>query len=93
MVVRDLDVVGMVGLPSETDAVLVVDTDAILTCSLSSQPLEAVSWWHSEVEEADDAIQLIELPSCYGPQGLRAGPSCRSRIPSVEDVLGPAVAE
>jgi hypothetical protein len=37
VVVRDFDFVGITFLPGETDAVLIVDADAVLACAIALQ--------------------------------------------------------
>ena len=42
MVVGDFDVIGTASLPDKTDSIAVVDSDAVLTSPITSQPLQAV---------------------------------------------------
>jgi hypothetical protein len=43
VVVHDLDVVGVAGLPAEADAPLVVDADRVLTLPVALEPFESVA--------------------------------------------------
>jgi hypothetical protein len=45
MVTRDLDVMGILVIPAETNTVLVVYSDAMLPGSITLQGLQAVAWW------------------------------------------------
>ena len=47
MVGGDLDLVGIVVLPNETNAPLVVDTNAVLTFAVFLQRFQMVRWWHA----------------------------------------------
>lgn len=87
MVVRDFDFEGMAVLPSEADAVLLVDPDAVLSASISTQPLEPVRRRHRQMLKVPRVVDLIELASGYRPQKEWARGARRAGIPSVEDVL------
>jgi len=61
VVVRDLDLEGIPGVPPEADAPLVVDPDAELPGAVSDEPLEAVARWHAKVREVHGRVQLAQL--------------------------------
>ena len=61
MVVDDLDVGRSVGGPSEADAVLIVDPDAVLPFPVAGQGFESVPWRHSEVVNHIGRIEHQEL--------------------------------
>jgi hypothetical protein len=58
VIVRDFDVVDISLLPTETDPVLIVDSNAVLTAASSLQGLQTVPGRHSEFTEVANAIQL-----------------------------------
>lgn len=68
VIVRDLNLVGISSLPSETDPILVVNSDTVLSAPVRAQSLKAVSWWNSQFDEIPHAIDLIEFPSGHLPQ-------------------------
>ena len=75
--------------PNETDAVLVVDSDAVLPLPISSECLQLIPWWNSEIVKGDHRVKLVELASRHCPRRFWTGaPSC-SRIHTVEDILCP----
>jgi hypothetical protein len=49
MVVSDLNIVRVAISPSEADTPLVVDADAVLTGSISPEPLKAIAWRDAQV--------------------------------------------
>jgi hypothetical protein len=61
VIIDDLDVIGVSLPPLETDSPLIIDSDAMLSSSSSTQPLKAVSGRNSEVPEASRRIQNPEL--------------------------------
>ena len=48
MIVDDLDLKGIAAVPAKADAPLVIDPNAVLACSLSRKPLEAIAGRHSK---------------------------------------------
>lgn len=81
MIVRDLDVVGVAPLPSEADSPLITDPDAVLSGSVSGEPLQPVPSWHAEVLEHPRGIEQQQLGSVdlgrrlAGYLGAEAGPA------------------
>ena len=59
--VRDFDFVGITSLPAETDSVLFIDTNSVLTATISFQPLQPIAWWHCEFPKISDPIELRQL--------------------------------
>jgi hypothetical protein len=59
VVIRDLDVVCIAILPSETNAVLVVDTNAVLTRAISLQPFYAVAGRNCQLQKLEGSIDLV----------------------------------
>ena len=49
MIVDELDIVGIPGVPTEADPKLVVDPNAVLTAAVSGQGLETVSGWNPKI--------------------------------------------
>jgi hypothetical protein len=62
MVVADLNVVRVAVTPPETDAPLIVDSDAVLPSTVASEPLETVSRWYTKVFQRLRGIQNQQLP-------------------------------
>ena len=61
MIVDDLDVVCVGSEPSETDAPLIVDSDAVLASPVSGEFLKAIRGRNAEVEEAGRGIKHDEF--------------------------------
>jgi hypothetical protein len=49
VVVCDLDVIGISCLPTETNSKLIVDEDAVLTMSISSEPFQSIAGWDCQI--------------------------------------------
>lgn len=62
VVVGDLDLLGSGGGPDEADAVLVVDSDRVLTGAVPSQGMEPVAARDAEVPQIPSGVEEIELP-------------------------------
>jgi hypothetical protein len=61
MVIDDLDLVGIAVAPPETHAVLVVYAYAELPFSVSTQLLEAVAAWRTQIPQVGRGIEYQEL--------------------------------
>lgn len=51
MVIHNGDVVCVATLPAKADPPPLVHTNAVLTCSITSQLFEPVAWWHPQILE------------------------------------------
>jgi len=49
VIIGDLDIVSIPFVPTKTDAVLLVDTNAILTLTVSPKSLETVAERHAQI--------------------------------------------
>jgi hypothetical protein len=58
VVVRDFDFVGIIPLPAETDSVLIIDPDTVLTAPISSQTLQSIARRHRKFAKISDPIDL-----------------------------------
>jgi len=58
VVVRDFDFVGITFLPAETDSILVIDTNTVLTATVPSQTLQPIAWRHCKFPKISDPIEL-----------------------------------
>src|SRR5205823_2901485 len=61
MVVGDLDIVGLAVRPSEAEAPLVVDADAVLPFTVASQLLQPVARRHAQVFQHFGGVQEQQL--------------------------------
>lgn len=93
VIIRDFNLVDISSLPSETDPILIVDSDTVLSTSVRPQPFEAISWRYSKLSEIFHAINLVEFPSSYLPQISRTGFSRCLGIDAVKYCLGASICE
>lgn len=81
MVVGDFDFVGMSILPSETDPVLLIDTDTELRFSTPAEALQPIPGRDRELFDLSNPVYLIKLSS--GACGLVDGSAVGGwRLPS-----------
>jgi hypothetical protein len=73
VVIRDLDLAGISGLPSKANAILLVNPDAVLFASFPAQSLKTISWGDGQFRKISDPIYLIEFPPGYRPHITWAG--------------------
>ena len=71
MVIDDLYVLWAVRRPSETDPVLIVDSNAVLPFAITLQGFESVSWRDPEILKDGGGSKSIQLLSTLPPEGLR----------------------
>ena len=71
MVVGDLNFSGTLISPREANAVLVVDSDAVLTGSIAFELFETIAWWNPQVLEILSLVQLVQFSSGNLPQRRR----------------------
>jgi hypothetical protein len=93
VVVDDLDLFGSWRCPDEADAKLIVDANAVLTCSIAPQRLESIARRDTKILELLGRVDVVELPSGNHPKILGAQPSGGGRIHTVEDIFGRPVME
>ena len=62
MIVNDLDARGTVLSPLETDPILIVYANAVLSCVFSLQQLQSVSRRYPQIRQSLNRIELVELP-------------------------------
>jgi hypothetical protein len=84
MVVRDLNLVGISSLPSKTQAILVVNPNAVLPVPVSAQPFQAISVWNGKLAEVSDLINLIELSPSHLPQIPWTDSSSNRRVDAIK---------
>ena len=73
MIVNDFDFIRSRIGPSETDPILLVDSNTVLSRTIAPQFFQTIPWRDREVAEFGRRIQLIKLSKRYFPQRLRAG--------------------
>lgn len=82
MVVDDFHVVGIALPPHEADAILIIDSDAVLALALPVQSLQPVSGRHTQIVESHGGMQQEELLQCPHFQ-IGANASASPRLPKL----------
>jgi hypothetical protein len=88
MIVRDFNFIGIASLPSETNPILIVDSNTVLSDPISAQPFEVIPSWNSELAKVSNSIDLIELPPANLPQDTGTSPPGNGRVDPIKDILG-----
>jgi hypothetical protein len=83
VIVNNFNIAFLAVRPSETDPVLVVDADAVLTEPIALQHLQSIAWRRTEDVERSSGVQLGELASDY-----RFDPDEAANSASSENSLG-----
>jgi hypothetical protein len=89
VIVDDLHVVGVAVSPAKADPPSIIDANAVLPCSISSQALQPVAGRYAKILEARGGVQDAELPKTHS---LHVFPEPPDRLP-VEQALRVTVAE
>jgi len=93
VVVDNLDLFGPDVRPEETDSVLIIDSDAVLSGSIPGKRFQAVSRRRAKIAQLGGRIELIELSRGDSPHGPGTDPARCTRSPAVEDILRASVPE
>ena len=64
MVIDDLDIEHVAIPPSEADAPLLVDEDAVLARAIALECLELIRWGDHQVAQIGSAIEILQLLAC-----------------------------
>ena len=88
MIVGDLKIKSIAFLPSKTDSILIVDSDAVLSHPISLQRLQTIRWWRREVAKLFRAVDLNQPPKRDSRDGLKS-----SHAPLTENRFGIAIAK
>jgi hypothetical protein len=70
VVVRDFDFFGMGTLPAETNAILIVNADAVLAQTVPTKLFEAIARWGSELRQFANTVDLSQLCDARLARGL-----------------------
>ncbi len=72
MVVCDFDLVRIALLPTETDSVLFIDPNAMLTLPVAPESLQSIPGGDTQFRKVLYAVQLIQLAPNHRPKSLWA---------------------
>jgi hypothetical protein len=89
VIVRNLNVVGIVVSPHEADAVSVVDANAVLACAVAAQDFKAISGWNQKIFQDRGSVKHLEFLQ------RRLSEACRNvpRVHFVPQPLGIGIPE
>ena len=87
VVVGDFDFLCTMVLPTKTNAVLLVDPNAVLPGTISLQQFKSIARRNRQIGQPTSTVELIELAVHGRPQLPWAGRAGRSGVQTVEEVL------
>ena len=61
MVINDLHIVWPICFPNKTDTILIVNSDAMLPMTISSQAFKSIPRWKAQLLDRLHRIQLIQF--------------------------------
>ena len=93
MVVGDFNLLGISILPVKAHAILLIDSNAVLTNSIPPQPFKPISRRDRKLKKLAHTVELVEFVPSSLPQGFRKGLARRSRIGTIEYVFSSTVGE
>lgn len=79
--------------PTETDPILVIDPDAVLTPTTSPERLKTVSGRYPQVVEDLGLVESIELPRSHLPHGPMQPLANNLGVQTVKEVFGRLITE
>jgi len=88
VVVRDFDVVGITSLPAETDSILLIDADAVLSLSISHETLQPIARWDRELPQVADPVKLSQFPANHCPKRRRTRGTSSPAVQAIEEIFG-----
>jgi hypothetical protein len=75
VVIDDLYITSIAGAPSEANAPLIVDPDAVLTSPVAFQRFQSIPRWNAEKVESRRRIDLQQLSMCNSLYAGRKAPA------------------
>ena len=91
VIIDDLDIRRAGTRPLEADAVLIVDSNAVLSPTISTQRLQPIAWRNPQLIQSRDRIQLVQLPPSDTPHNFGTNLLRGFRVLAIEDVFSPRV--
>jgi hypothetical protein len=79
--------------PTETDPILVIDPDAVLTATISPKRLQAVPGRYLQVVHDLGLIECVELPRSHLPQRPRQPLAGNLGVSTIEEVFSRLITE
>jgi hypothetical protein len=93
MIINDLQVGWTIISPAKTDAILLVDSNAVLSFAISRQSFRSIARWYPQFFQSLNGVQLIQFSHRNAPQISRTTFPCSFRVEPIEDILGAAISE
>lgn len=79
--------------PTETDPILVIDPDAVLTMTISPKRLQTVPGRYPQIVDDLGLIERVEFPRSHLPQKPRQPLAGNLRVPTIKQVFSRLITE
>lgn len=79
--------------PTETDPILVIDPDAVLTVTISQKRLKAVPGRYPQIVDDLGLIECVEFPRSHLPKRPRQPLAGNLRVPTIKEIFGRLITE
>lgn len=79
--------------PTETDPILVVDPDAVLTMTISPKRFKPVPGRYPQVVEYLGLVERVEFSHSHLPKRPRQPLASNLRVPTIKEVFGRLITE
>jgi hypothetical protein len=84
VLVNNLNVLGLATCPYKAYTPLVVNANAVLPRSISTQSLQPIGWWNPQKAQRGRRMHLLQLAQCHGlPIGKPRDPGSTEKRLSV----------
>jgi hypothetical protein len=69
-------------LPKKANATSIVDSDAVLPCSIPFQSFKPIAWWDSQITQIDRRFKLVQLAprNCLNARPTLTGASLKELL-------------
>jgi hypothetical protein len=71
VIIGNFDLVGVLAVPAEADAILVIDSDAVPARPAAFERFQVISWRDTQFAERGRGFELSELSKCDFVEGGR----------------------
>jgi len=93
MVINDLNISRTVISPAKTDAILLIDSNTVLSFAVAGQRFKSIARWYPQFFQSLNRVQLVQFSRRGGPQLSGTTLARGFRVKPIEDILGAAISE
>jgi hypothetical protein len=91
MIVNDLNIGWAIVGPTKANAILLIDSDAVLSFTVAGQSFKSIARWNLQLVQPLRGVQLVQFSCRDAPQLSGTTLSCGFRVETIEDILGAGI--